>query len=266
LPGATGNYQINRNVRDLCTFARQNITADPPFSRLDLISCRNVLIYLSPQLHRRCIPQFHYALTPGGYLILGPAESVGLYEKLFEPVDRKNRIYAKKNVPTPRLVDLVSYRGYEFPETLMNEELETAKEELQSTNEELTTLNDELSNRNLEMMQLTSDLDNLLTSVQIPIVMVDRALMVRRATPTARNAFNILPTDIGRRITDLRPNIDIPDLENILRDVTETLNVRERKVRDLQGREHSLRVRPYRTIDNKIDGAVITLVELGAKK
>jgi two-component system CheB/CheR fusion protein len=112
-----GFYQINRNVRDLCTFARQNITADPPFSRLDLISCRNVLIYLSPQLHRRCIPQFHYALNPGGYLILGPAESVGLYHKLFEPVDRNNRIYARRNVPTARLVDLVSYRGYEFPET-----------------------------------------------------------------------------------------------------------------------------------------------------
>ena len=438
-----GNYQINRNVRDLCTFARQNITADPPFSRLDLISCRNVLIYLSPELHRRCIPQFHYALNPGGYLILGPAESVGLYDKLFEPVDRKNRIYARKNVPTPRLVDFVSYRGYEFPETapsltssgradfdvqvleiadrimlsayapaavvinealqieqfrgrtddyleqrpgpgtrnllqlvrpsmvadlraavdraiktgkparkervlikfdaktrevnievvpfklpasdkswllvifdettkgarpgrllealgktvkqremsqmrrelsasqssgqelfsrneelqLMNEELETAKEELQSTNEELTTLNDELSNRNLEMMQLTSDLDNLLTSVQIPIVMVDRALMVRRATPTARNAFNIMPTDIGRRITDLRPNIDIPDLENILRDVIETLSIQERKVKGPKRQEYSLRVRPYRTIDNKIDGAVITLVELsGGRK
>ena len=437
-----GTYQINRNVRDLCTFARQNITADPPFSRLDLISCRNVLIYLSPQLHKRCIPQFHYALNPGGYLILGPAESVGFYDKLFEPVDRKNRIYAKRNVPTPRVVDLASYRGYEFPETgvsmtssgrtdfnpqlleiadrimlsayapaavvidhalhieqfrgrtddyleempgpatrnllqlvrpgmvsdlraaidravktgkparkeralvkfdgktrevnievvpftlaasdkswllvifdettrrarpgrllevlgktatqrkmsdmrrelsasqsagqellsrneelqLINEELETAKEELQSTNEELTTLNDELSNRNLEMMQLTSDLDNLLTSVQIPIVMVDRTLMVRRATPAARNAFNILPTDIGRRITELRPNIDIPDLENILRDVTETLNMRERKVKDLEGREYSLWVRPYRTIDNKIDGAVITLVDLRGKK
>jgi hypothetical protein len=149
---------------------------------------------------------------------------------------------------------------------LMNEELETAKEELQSTNEELTTLNDELSNRNLEMMQLTSDLDNLLISVQIPIVMVDRALMVRRATPTARNAFNILPTDIGRRITELRPNIDVPDLENILRDVTETLNMQERKVKDVEGREYSLRVRPYRTIDNKIDGAVIMLVQLGGKK
>jgi two-component system, chemotaxis family, CheB/CheR fusion protein len=149
---------------------------------------------------------------------------------------------------------------------LMNEELETAKEELQSTNEELTTLNDELSNRNLEMMQLTSDLDNLLTSVQIPIVMVDRALMVRRATPAARNAFNILPTDIGRRLTELRPNVDLPDLENILRDVIETLGIRERKVTDKQGREYSLCVRPYRTTDNKIDGAVITLVDLEGRK
>ena len=131
---------------------------------------------------------------------------------------------------------------------LMNEELETTKEELQSTNEELTTLNEELSNRNVEMMQLTSDLDNLLDSVQIPIGI---------------NAFNILPTDIGRRITELRPNVDIPDLESLLRDVTETLNMQERKVKDLEGREYSLRVRPYRTIDNQIDGAVITLVEMG---
>lgn len=153
-----------------------------------------------------------------------------------------------------------------FRAEVINEELETAKEELQSTNEELTTLNDELSNRNLEMMQLTGDLDNLLTSVQIPIVMVDRTLMVRRATPAARNAFNILPTDIGRRITELRPNIDIPDLENILQDVTETLNMRERKVKNLEGREYSLRVRPYRNIDNRIDGAMITLVELDGKK
>jgi two-component system CheB/CheR fusion protein len=96
--------------------------------------------------------------------------------------------------------------------------------------------------------------------------MVDRALIVRRATPGARNAFNILPTDIGRRITELRPNIDVPDLENILRDVNETLNMRERTVRDFAGHEYSLRVRPYRTIDNKIDGAVITLVDLEKRK
>src|SRR5438874_2930597 len=106
-----GTYQIHRNVRDICTFARQNITADPPFSRLDLISCRNVLIYLSPELHKRCIPQFHYALNPGGYLILGPAESVGLYDELFKLADKKNKIYAKGARTSPRMADLIPQRG-----------------------------------------------------------------------------------------------------------------------------------------------------------
>ena len=143
-----------------------------------------------------------------------------------------------------------------------NEELETAKEELQSTNEELTTLNEELSNRNLEMMQLSNELNNLLASIQMPIVMVDNALTLRRATPAARGAFNILPTDIGRPLSELRPNIDVPDLENILREVIETLGTRERRVTDKEGRPYSLRVRPYRTTENKIDGVVITLVDI----
>jgi two-component system CheB/CheR fusion protein len=454
-----GMYQIKRSVREICTFARQNITADPPFSRLDLISCRNVLIYLGPQLHKQCIPQFHYALNPGGYLILGPAESVGSFDELFELVDKRNKIYAKKNVATPHHVDLVSYRGFErrhpdakglasddmttaqlqqiadrimlsayapaavvidreirvqqfrgrtdlflehapgpatlnllqlvrptmvadlrstihralkterparkertfvkydgkmrevnievvpfkvpasdkswllviFDETTKgtrpgklpqvlgkttrereitqlerelaaskeslhaiieeqestneelksaneeiessneelqstNEELETAKEELQSTNEELTTLNEELSNRNLETMQVNSDLNNLLASIQLPIVMVDNTLTVRRATPAARQAFNILQTDIGRPLRELRPNIDVPDLEDILRAVIQTANTRKRRIIDKDGHEYSLRVRPYRTADNRIDGAVITLVDIDGNK
>ena len=451
-----GSYQIHRSVRDICTFARQNLTADPPFSRLDLISCRNVLIYLSSELHKRCIPQFHYALNPGGYLILGPAESVGMYDELFKLADKKNKIYTKEAKTGPRAADLIPPRGLELsrfattarsgngvnfnadilkmadriilstyapaavvidhnflvqqfrgrtdlflehtpgPATLnliqlarpnlvpdlrttirraiktdkparaerakvtlrgksyeiniqvvpfkvpgadkpwflvifdestsgnkqerlmrvlgktsaqrevtdlrrelaaskdslqtiieeqeatneelkaaneeiessneelqsTNEELETAKEELQSTNEELTTLNEELSNRNLEMMQLTNELNNLLASTQMPIVMVDNALTVRRATPAARSAFNILPTDIGRPLSELRPNINISDLEDILREVIETLGTLERKVTDKEGRPYSLRVRPYRTSDDKIDGAVITLVDV----
>src|SRR5438105_4208960 len=455
-----GSYQIHRSVRDICTFARQNLTADPPFSRLDLISCRNVLIYLSSELHKRCIPQFHYALNPGGYLILGPAESVGMYDELFKLADKKNKIYTKEAKTGPRAADLIPPRGLELsrfattarsgngvnfnadilkmadriilstyapaavvidhnflvqqfrgrtdlflehtpgPATLnliqlarpnlvpdlrttirraiktdkparaerakvtlrrktyeiniqvvpfkvpgadkswflvifdestsgnkqerlmrvlgkttaqrevtdlrrelaaskdslqtiieeqeatneelksaneeiessneelqsTNEELETAKEELQSTNEELTTLNEELSNRNLEMMQLTNELNNLLASTQMPIVMVDNELTVRRATPAARGAFNILPTDIGRPLSELRPNIDVPDLENILREVIETLGTRERKVTDNDGRQYSLRIRPYRTTDNRIDGAVLTLVDIDATK
>src|SRR2546423_11006888 len=143
-----------------------------------------------------------------------------------------------------------------------NEELETAKEELQSTNEELVTLNEELSNRNLEMMQINNDLNNLLASIQLPIVMVDNNLRVRRATPAARQAFNILQTDIGRRLRELRPNVNIPNLEGILREVIETLSAREQKITDNEGRQYSFRVRPYRTTDNKIDGAVITLVDI----
>jgi two-component system, chemotaxis family, CheB/CheR fusion protein len=454
-----GGYQIHRNVRDICTFARQNIAADPPFSRLDVISCRNVLIYLSPELHKRCIPQFHYAINPGGLLILGPAESVGLYDELFKLVDKKNKIYTKETGTAPRPVEFIPQRGLELaqfgarragtglnfdadllkvadriilstyapaavvvddkmqvhqfrgrtdlflehmpgpatfnliqlartnlvpdlratirrsiktgkaarterakvtlrgknyeiniqvvpfkiqprdkswflvifdettsrskPERLLqplgkagmqrevtelrrelavskeslqatieeqeatneelkasneevessneelqstNEELETAKEELQSTNEELTTLNEELSNRNLEMMELTNELNNLLASTQMPIVMVDNALTVRRATPAARGAFNILPTDIGRPLSELRPNIDVPDMEKILLEVIETLGARERKVTDKEGRHYSLRVRPFRTTNNKIDGAVITLVDIDGEK
>ena len=145
-----------------------------------------------------------------------------------------------------------------------NEELETAKEELQSTNEELTTLNEELSNRNLEIMQINSDLNNLLSSIHLPIVMVDNAFTVRRATPMARDAFNIADTDVGRPIHELKPNIDVPNLEKIIHEVIDTLSLRELQVRDKQGNVHSLRVRPYRTADNKIDGAVLTLVDISA--
>src|SRR5207249_2078155 len=451
-----GTYQIHRNVRDICTFARQNITANPPFSRLDLISCRNVLIYLSPELHKRCIPQFHYALNPGGYLILGPAESVGMYDELFKLADKKNKIYAKGARTSPRTADIIPQRGPElthfggrstagagtnfggdllkvadrimlsayapaavvidqdmrvqqfrgrtelflehtpgpatfnllqlarptlvpdlratihraiktdkaarkerakvklggrnyeiniqavpfkipgsdkswllviFDETTKaskleklprvlgktatereagelrrelaaskeslqaiieeqeatneelksaneeiessneelqstNEELETAKEELQSTNEELTTLNEELSNRNLEMMEINNDLTNLLSSINIPIAMVDNTLAVRRATPMAEKLFNLLPPDIGRRLSDFRANLSIDNLDNLIREVIDTLTTRESKVQDNQGRWYSLRIRPYRTGENKIDGAVITLVDI----
>jgi two-component system, chemotaxis family, CheB/CheR fusion protein len=111
-------------------------------------------------------------------------------------------------------------------------------------------------------MQLTSELNNLLASIQMPIVMVDNALTVRRATPAARGAFNILATDIGRPLIELRPNIDVSDLDDILREVIDTLSTRERKVQDRQGREYLLRVRPYRTTENKIDGAVLTLIDM----
>jgi two-component system, chemotaxis family, CheB/CheR fusion protein len=143
-----------------------------------------------------------------------------------------------------------------------NEELETAKEELQSTNEELTTLNEELSNRNTELAQVNNDLTNLLSSISIPILMVDNALAVRRATPMAERLFNLIPTDIGRRLSDLKANLNINNLDQMIRQVLDTLSARETKVQDHEHRWYSLRIRPYRTRENKIDGAVITLVDI----
>ena len=127
-------------------------------------------------------------------------------------------------------------------------------------------MNEELSNRNLEIMQINSDLNNVLSSIHLPIVMVDNHLTVRRATPTARDTFNIADTDVGRSITELRPNIDIPEMEKLIHEVIDTLSVREFEARDKTGRLHSLRIRPYRTADNKIDGAVLTLVDIDGER
>src|SRR5262249_51549977 len=101
-----------------------------------------------------------------------------------------------------------------------------------------------------------------LSSIQMPIVMVDNNLTIRRTTPIARETFNITDTDVGRRMTELKPNIDIPDIEKLFHEVIDTLSLRERVVRDNRGRQNSLLIRPSRRADNKIDGAVLTLVDL----
>ena len=467
-----GSYQISRAIRDLCTFARQNLCEDPPFSRLDLISCRNVLIYLSPSLQRRCVPLFYYALNPHGFLALGNSETIGGFANLFALMDKRNKIYRKKSAPLPAVppVEKISrpvapvpfqssrsksppkpapssssplatpdvqtaadqlilvhfapcgvvidsklqvwhFRGHTAPflehtpgmaslnilkmvrhelaadlsaaihramktgggvrkegmlmegrngrsdvqievipfnvgrspekwmliifetrppalpavlrgkarrsqaensyareiarlraelvstkdslqaiieeqeaaneeiksaneeiessnEELQstNEELETAKEELQSTNEELTTVNDELNNRNQEISQINNDLNNLLSSIHIAVVMVDNALIIRRITPLAEKLFNIIPGDIGRKLSDINPNLEIPELPGMIRSVIDQLMPVEKTVRDREGKSYSLRVRPYRTRDNVIDGVVIALVDLNEPK
>jgi two-component system CheB/CheR fusion protein len=143
-----------------------------------------------------------------------------------------------------------------------NEELETAKEELQSTNEELTTLNEELQTRNTELSQLNNDLSNLLSSVSMPILMLGNDLTVRRFTPLAERFFNLIPSDVGRRISDINPNIQIVNLGGLVSEVIDTLKTQEHDVQDREGRWYSLRIRPYRTTENKIDGAVILLVDV----
>ncbi|MFC5862814.1 chemotaxis protein CheB [Acidicapsa dinghuensis] len=149
-----------------------------------------------------------------------------------------------------------------------NEELETSKEELQSANEELGTLNAELRVKNTELHDLSNDISNLLNSTRIPVVMLDRRLHIRRITPSASGLFAVRPADVGRPFTDIKLNIDMAsyDLEMEIGKVLDNLQPVEREVRDLDGRWHALSILPYRTQDNKIDGAVLALQDIDAIK
>src|SRR5579872_5693911 len=106
-----GGYQINKSIREMCVFARQNIAKDPPFSNLDLITCRNVLIYLAPELQKRVIPTLHYALKPDGFLMLGTSESLGAFTDHFVLVDKRHRIYQKKR-SAARLITFFASTDY----------------------------------------------------------------------------------------------------------------------------------------------------------
>jgi two-component system, chemotaxis family, CheB/CheR fusion protein len=463
-----GHYQVQKAIRDMCIFARQNVIADPPFSNVDMVSCRNVLIYLGPMLQRKVIPMFHYALRPTGFLLLGTSETIGSSTDFFSLVNKKHKIYAKKStfprssfelphrasahgdirppevsaetampaeIKVPDLqqqvdkillrefspgavvvnaqMDVLHFRGrtgaflehapgvaslnllkmareslvldlrrvlnramrqngrivqsgvhlrssgqtreltievvpfqlapgsdrlylvlfresaiHELMEPARdaralaqgkperdnrrterlrlelsstrqslqsiieeqdgtneelksaneeiqstneelqstNEELETAKEELQSTNEELTTLNEELQNRNTELTVLNNDLTNLLSSVNVAILMLGEDLTIRRFTPMAEKLFNLIPSDVGRRLGDMNRSVIVPDLEQSIKEVIDHLTTIERDVQEREGRWYSLRIRPYRTLENKIEGAVIMLVDIDEMK
>jgi len=457
---ANGGYQISKRVRDLCVFAVQDVTNDPPFSKLDLISCRNLLIYLSIPVQKRVLATFHYALAPSGYLLLGNSETVGAGSNLYRPADKKHKLYSKlmtavrpvfhlapseiaEGAALPRqhsassrsaidlgkeadrvvlakysppgvlinsLFDIIQFRGRTGPflepspgqaalnllkmareglvidlraavyqakktgatvrktgvrlhsedrvtevnlevtpiadassrdpyylvlfqtverptqaqkpplgaargkkekspsaahelealraelaatqedlrsiieeqestneelqsaneeilssnEELQstNEELETAKEELQATNEELTTVNEELHNWNAELAKVNGDLTNLIESVEVVYVVLDSELRIRRFTPAAQKVLNLIPSDVGRPIGDIKPNLELDDLPKLIQDVIVKMNQREQVVRDVSGRWYSLKIRPYKTQDSRIDGAILALTDI----
>ena len=144
----------------------------------------------------------------------------------------------------------------------VNEELETTKEELQSTNEELRTINEELESRNNELGRANDDLTNLLSGVHLPIIMVDRELRLRRVTAPAQDLIAVTAADIGRPIGDFRLRFAMPDLAEVLGEVITTMVFAERDVMAEDGRWYSLRVRPYLTHDNHVEGAIITMVDI----
>ncbi|MGH9444757.1 MAG: PAS domain-containing protein, partial [Terriglobia bacterium] len=147
-----------------------------------------------------------------------------------------------------------------------NEELETAKEELQSGNEELTTLNEELQNRNVELGHLNNDLNNLLSSAGVPILMLSTDLLIRRFSPLAGEILNLIPTDVGRPITDIDINLGVPDLQKLMLTVMRGGASHHQEVRDAKGKWYAMRLQPYVTLEGKTEGAVMVLLDIDAVK
>lgn len=438
-------YQVDKNIRDMVIFAQQNMIKDPPFTKIDLLTCRNLLIYLTPELQKKLIPLFHYSLNPGCFLFLGSAESILNFSDLFKPLDRKSRLYQRlqsplqiepvefpasfssvksaanqppvtaqniqsiadklilqsyspstvlvnckgdilyitgrtgkylelaagkinwnifamareglnyklsntfnkalrqqgevtyknavvKNEGGLQMVDITvnplkepealrgmvmivftevfipdniteiadnSQREVELEREVMqarqvwqtasqemqisqeelrssNEELQSSNEELQSTNEELTTtkeevqsLNEELKTVNYELQvklddltMANNDMKNLLDSSKIATLFLDDSLCVKRFTNQMSLVSKLISSDVGRPFTDIASDLLYPELTEDVRDVLRTLNTIEKQVMTVNGSWFNARILPYRTLEDKIDGVVITFVNI----
>jgi two-component system CheB/CheR fusion protein len=451
-------YRLKIEIREMVIFAQHDIIMDPPFTKLDILTCRNLLIYLSAEVQKKLIPLFHYSLRPGGALFLGSAETVGGFGDLFEPDSAKSRIFRRSQsalrpepvefpssfgqtqreatavraaqkpaaslqsmaeqlvlqhyAPAAVLVDAkgdilyisgktgkylepaagkanwnvfamareglgyelssgfhkalrktgaVTARGLKVgsddhrllvdltierldePEPLhgllmivfaesaaqpstkasdrpgkssartaslaaleaelqrartelqntregmqtsqeelkstneemqstneelqsTNEELTTSKEEMQSMNEELQTVNRELQEKVDELSRSNNDMQNLLNGTDIATLFLDNELKVRRFTTQAAKIIKLIPGDVGRPITDLASDLLYPDLVDDVRKALQTLGSAEKPVAGRDGSWFTVRIMPYRTLDNRIDGVVITFADITVAK
>lgn len=452
-------YRVRKEIREMVIFAPQNLIMDPPFTKLDILSCRNLLIYLTAEVQKKLMPLFHYSLAPGGILFLGSAETVGGGTGLFSPINARARIFRRTETPlksepvefpssfnaipaagpetrqsspvppaslqsladklilqhyAPSAVlvndkgdilyisgrtgkylepasgkanwnifvmaretlryelstgfqkvlrekERVTLRGLEVgtdggrqfvdvtiqqldePGALQgllmivfadvaapaadpapdrkakvtnqgmrqaeleqellrvraearstneemqtsqeefrstneelqstneelqsaNEELTTSKEEMQSLNEELQTVNNELQAKVDELSRASSDMKNLLDSTDIATLFLDKELNVRRFTPQASKIIKLIPADAGRPITDLATDLRYPELAEDAREVLRKLIALEKSISARDGRWFRVRIMPYRTADDRIDGVVITFTNITAAK
>jgi len=147
-----------------------------------------------------------------------------------------------------------------------NEELETSQEELQSTNEELITVNEEVANRNLELTRTNDDLNNLFSNTSLPMILLGKDLRIRRFTQAAQHSLHIISTDIGRPVTHLNLNIQVPDLESLILSAIETVSIKEREVQNRSSHWYNLRIQPYKTGENKIEGALLFFIDISSIK
>jgi two-component system CheB/CheR fusion protein len=296
-------FRVKQEVRDMLVFAPQNLIDDPPFTRLDLLSCRNLLIYLEAGLKTRLFAIFHHALIPGGLLFLGSSESIGGSGNLFTAIDKKWRVFQRREgaegsylagfpaassgpsvsgarpgnariarahltltssaapAPGPQSVASIFHMTHEELQSV-NEELETSKEEMRSLNEELQAVNAELEARVEELSLANDDMQNLLDATGNATVFLDDELIIKRYTEPAERVIRLIPSDVGRPIGDLVSRIQYDWLVEDAQEVLRTLALKETKIRADKNTWYLMRILPYRTAENVIEGLVITFVDI----
>jgi len=279
-------YRVRQSLREMITFASHNLLRDPPFSSLDLVTCRNFMIYLDRAMQRHVLRSFHFSLNRGGYLFLGSAESAGSVPELFAPVDQEHKIYHarvvagyNKQEPAPAPARHIAFShapagaGMALPQQLSADELstrlaqaESGCEELQSHNEELSTVNAELTARLDNTGRANDDLVNLIASADLATIFVGPDLTVKRFTPRAAGIFNLIPRDVGRHLLDITHRLEYPQLQSDVDATLDTLQAQEREVKARNGGHYIVRARPYRTSENQIAGAVLTFVDISRRR
>ena len=318
-----GGYRVRRELRQIVLFAEHDVVWDSNFSRMDLISCRNLLIYLNPEGQQRVIDVFDLSLTREGLLFLGQVEGLKDFSKAFYPLDGKHRIYRRSTetqVETQGLesiqrslgVEQIAYgratrqKGgraganlnqlqdqldqlqqklegsgphgtsdaadrqqlhiitHELHSTL--EELEVNRQELRSMNAELTAVNLVLSEKLGELEQTNVDLNNLMNAAAIPMVFLDPSLNIMRYTPRTLDLFRLIPSDIGRPLSDLHSGLEYPSLKADAEHVLAGGAAIEHEVREQSGKWYFVRVLPYYALQNRIGGVVLTFFDITARK
>lgn len=279
-------YRVRQSLREMITFASHNLLRDPPFSDLDLVTCRNFMIYLDRAMQRHVLQRFHFSLSRGGYLFLGNAESAAAVPELFSAVNQEHKIYQSRTIagasrevalpappPRARPVQAPTGSGMGLPQQLAPDDLcarltqaENGCEALQSHNEELSAVNAELTARLDDTGRANDDLVNLIAASDLATIFVSPSLAVKRFTPRAAGIFNLIPRDVGRHLLDITHRLDYPQLQTDLDAMLDSQQPREREVKARDGRHYIVRVRPYHTSEDKVAGAVLTFVDISRRR
>lgn len=294
-----GGFRINKTIRDMVIFAAHNVLKDPPLLKLDLLCCRNVMIYHEAALQNRLIQKFNFALRDGAFLFLALTESIGNHAHLFSVLERKFKIYqankftepsefcsplplsqttdrtqimsSHSNTPSKKKLLVMDqdaqYNNQELQsinEELQsaNEELETSQEELQSVNEELTTVNSELQVKIDQLAIVQSDIKNLLDNMNVGTIFLDHNLIIRRFTREAVRCFRLIETDIGRPIEDITSNFIQPNLLDMARQVIDSDAPIEIELSANSGVWYLVHIQPYKTLEGTTNGVVLTFTDI----